>query len=103
MIPGENPSQMSLCGTNVFMLGHKNTNERIMIDAGDLTAKNQTFLNNINQYLDHLQQRQSKLQNQQQDEIYISKILITHAHHDHMGGLIDVLELLKSRGQTLEP
>ena len=58
-IPGENPSQMSLCGTNVFMLGHKNTNERIMIDAGDLTAKNQTFLNNINQYLDDIKQEHS--------------------------------------------
>ena len=52
LIPGENPSQMSLCGTNVFMIGHKNTNERIMIDAGDLTAKNKVFLSNINQYLD---------------------------------------------------
>ena len=52
MIPGENPGQMSLVGTNVYMIGHKNTNERIMIDAGDLTAKNQVFLNNINEYLD---------------------------------------------------
>ena len=45
---------MSLCGTNVFLIGHKNTNERIMIDAGDLTAKNKCFLNNINRYLDDI-------------------------------------------------
>ena len=46
---------MSLCGTNVYMIGHKNTNERIMIDAGDLTASNNVFLDNINEYLDDLE------------------------------------------------
>ena len=30
----------------------------------------------------------------------IDKILISHAHHDHIGGLQDVLNLLKSRGQS---
>ena len=75
-----------------------------MIDAGDLTAKNQTFLNNINQYLDDIKQEHStNIKNQEQNGIYVSKILITHAHHDHMGGLQDVLELLKGRGQTFEP
>jgi hypothetical protein len=36
-IPGENPSQASLCGTNVFLIGDSRTNERIMIDAGDIS------------------------------------------------------------------
>ena len=36
-----------------------------MIDAGDLTAKNKLFLNNINKYLDDMKQERSKLQKDQ--------------------------------------
>ena len=54
LIPGENPGQMSLIGTNVYMIGHKDTNERIMIDAGDLPENNEIFLNNFKTYLDDL-------------------------------------------------
>ena len=30
-------------------------------------------------------------------------ILLTQAHHDHIGGLYDVIELLKSLGQEYSP
>lgn len=82
LIPGENPGQFSLCGTNVFLIGHKDSNERIMIDAGDISAKNGAFLQNLETYFDHF-----KSEKMGKDEIFISSILITHAHSDHMGGL----------------
>jgi len=61
-----------------------------MIDAGDshLRSKNKRFINNLKQYFEDMEPA----------EVYISKILVTHAHPDHMGGLQDVLELLKERG-----
>ena len=46
-VPGENPSQASLCGSNVYLVGSKATNERIMIDSGDLSEKNEGFLANL--------------------------------------------------------
>ena len=36
------------------MIGHKNTNERIMIDAGDLSENNEVFLSNLDSYLEDL-------------------------------------------------
>jgi len=32
------------CGTNCFLVGHKDSKERIMIDAGDVPAKNKMFI-----------------------------------------------------------
>ena len=50
-IAGANPSQASLCGSNVFLVGHQYTSERIMIDAGDITSRNGDFINNLKNYL----------------------------------------------------
>jgi len=40
-----------------------------MIDSGDVTGKNEGFLNNLKCYLDSLA-----------SQSYISKILVTHGH-----------------------
>jgi len=105
-IPGENPGPTSLCGTNCFLLGHRETKERIMIDTGDLSTRNGRFLANLTQYLEDLSYIHARLggdNGRPEEGVYISKILLTHAHPDHMGGLQDVLKLLESRGQKVRP
>jgi len=60
-----------------------------MIDTGSPCSPDDNltvnFLNNLNTFLDDT-------------GINIDKILISHAHHDHIGGLQGVLNLLKNRG-----
>ena len=85
---GENPGQATLCGSNIFLVGNKNSNERIMIDCADLPENNAGFLKNLNKYFDDIKNK----------DVYVSKIFLTHGHHDHIGGLQDVLELFKKRG-----
>jgi glyoxylase-like metal-dependent hydrolase (beta-lactamase superfamily II) len=62
-----------------------------MIDTGSPCCSKdgveQSFLTNLTTFLD-------------ESNMGIDKILISHAHHDHIGGLQDVLNLLKSRGQS---
>jgi len=53
-IPGENPSAMSLCGTNCYLIGRGA--KRTLVDAGDLPGANEKFLGHLAQFLDdHLQ------------------------------------------------
>ena len=78
-IPVENRSHYFPCGNNVFLIGHKHSKERIMIDAGELLPKGDSFLTNFKEYLIAA------------GDVYISTIFITHAHYDHMGALNAVL------------
>jgi glyoxylase-like metal-dependent hydrolase (beta-lactamase superfamily II) len=83
-IPGDNPGQFTLCGTNCFVVGQGKN--RVMIESGDYPERNQLFLENFNKFMDDF------------GDIQISKIFITHAHYDHFGGLYDVLKILLERG-----
>jgi len=49
-IPGENPSPMSLCGTNCYVIGRGN--KRTLIEAGDLPEDNEKFMGHLKQFLD---------------------------------------------------
>jgi endoribonuclease LACTB2 len=87
-IPGENPSAMSLCGTNCFIIGKGKS--RVLVEAGDLPGSNEAFLSNLTSFLDdHL-------------GVQLTQILITHGHHDHFGGLYCVLKLLNDRSPGLQ-
>lgn len=60
-----------------------------MIDSGDITERNLQLRTNLSQYLDSV------------PNSFISKILLTHGHFDHFGGVSDVVKMLKKRGQTI--
>ncbi|XP_044266163.1 beta-lactamase-like protein 2 homolog [Tribolium madens] len=73
---GCNPGIMTLQGTNTYIIG--TGKRRILVDTGDA---------DVPQYINHLK---SVLKH---EDIDLAHIFISHWHHDHMGGLLDVLDL----------
>ena len=83
----------TLCGTNIYLVGDKKSQERIMIDTGD-PKRNQGMLANFKKYFEDMKSVKP----------YISTILITHSHIDKFFGLYDVLQFLKNEvGQKFRP
>jgi ribonuclease/clavin/mitogillin len=77
-ILGGNPGPYTLQGTNTYLVG--NGNDRVLIDTGDGEPSSQ-YVNRL-----QLALRETKCLN-------ISIIIATHWHHDHVGGIPDVLQL----------
>ncbi|XP_034231566.1 beta-lactamase-like protein 2 homolog [Thrips palmi] len=74
-ILGMNPGMMELQGTNTYLLG--SGKRRILLDAGD---------ENKPEYIQNLQKVLKE------EDVDLEHIIITHWHHDHIGGVKEVLK-----------
>ncbi|KPI98563.1 Beta-lactamase-like protein 2-like [Papilio xuthus] len=72
-ILGCNPGPMTLQGTNTYLIG--TGKNRILLDTGD---------KNISEYQKNLQDVV------QTEQVNIEHIVVTHWHHDHIGGVEDL-------------
>ncbi|XP_041969043.1 beta-lactamase-like protein 2 homolog [Aricia agestis] len=72
-ILGCNPGPMTLQGTNTYLIG--TGKNRILLDTGD---------KNISEYQKNL------LEVVKSEQVNIEHIVVTHWHHDHIGGVEDI-------------
>ena len=85
-LPVDNPGNMTLRGTNCYIIGRGQV--RTIVDPGDLPERNASFLKNFSEYLT------------KNPDFNINRILITHAHADHFGGVQDTIDLLESQNRA---
>lgn len=77
-ILGCNPSPMTLQGTNTYLIG--TGRDRILLDTGD--ADHPAYIQHLCSVL-------------RSENARIATILLTHWHHDHIGGCGDVLRAIR--------
>jgi len=76
-ILGCNPSPMTLQGTNTYVIGSGKS--RLLIDTGD--GQQPEYYDNLSKALKNA-------------GVDISSVILTHWHHDHVGGILGVVERL---------
>ncbi|KAF9484974.1 Metallo-hydrolase/oxidoreductase [Pholiota conissans] len=86
---GQNPGKFTLQGTNTYIIGSQNP--YILIDTGEGLPAYTPILNNALE----------GLANPTQPDV--SDVVLSHWHHDHVGGLPAVLNLLKERWESRNP
>ena len=84
-IPGFNPGPKTLAGNNLYLIG--NTNKRTLIDTGE--SDNMDCFNAIKSTIES-------------ENAEIDKILLTHWHPDHVGGLSKIKAELCPNAQVFK-
>ncbi|KAH8833857.1 beta-lactamase-like protein [Flagelloscypha sp. PMI_526] len=93
---GMNPGKFTLQGTNTYILGSKNP--FILVDTGE-AGTSPAYISNLRQAFTN----PTLTPWTQQDKPLVSHILISHWHHDHVGGLPSVLALLRELNGEQRP
>ncbi|OSD02044.1 Metallo-hydrolase/oxidoreductase [Trametes coccinea BRFM310] len=82
-ILGQNPGKFQLQGTNTYLVGERNP--YVLIDTGE----------GKEEYIPYLKQALLDSPIHDAKQPYVSDIILTHRHHDHVCGLPSVLALLR--------
>ncbi|KAF8894809.1 lactamase [Infundibulicybe gibba] len=89
---GQNPGKFTLQGTNTYIIGKQNP--YTLVDTGE----------GREEYIPILESAfQDAARPSNPDEPDVSDIIISHWHHDHVGGLPAVLSLLRSLWERRRP
>ncbi|KAF9088972.1 hypothetical protein BGX23_006997 [Mortierella sp. AD031] len=82
---GLNPNKFTLQGTNTYLIGKGP--RKVLLDTGE----------GVPEYIPLLQEALDK----EPERATISKVICSHWHHDHVGGIQDVLSFLTARNIQL--
>ena len=63
---------------------------KTLVDPGDFPERNEEFVANLDAYLTH------------HTDVKINRILVTHGHFDHFGGVYDTIKLLQERNRSTQ-
>ena len=80
-VMGLNPSAMTLGGTNTYIVGQGT--QRALVDTGE----------GVEQYSEVLGHALADAAKELGSKVVISRVLLTHWHHDHIGGVAQVRQM----------
>lgn len=90
-ILGQNPGAHTLQGTNIYLITGVETNEHILIDTGEDWSSPE-FLKILFDEVFPLTKTKR-----------LKSIILTHGHHDHQGGVLSIMEMLRDRNMLPLP
>lgn len=90
-ILGHNPGLHTLQGTNIYLITGTKTNEHVLLDTGEGWSSNEFLKVLFDEVFPQTNTKRLKM------------IILTHGHHDHQGGVLPLLEMLRDKGMLPLP